>query len=201
MQLISALTLLLLATISPALAKTKRTAKVAIVNNTPNTLYGVSVVHKYSDNYKNDKVWDDPVKPGQTTPDFLEVEYNTGFLTTGRDWWAVQWFLDDKAEDVYYTDPDNLRGLFDFFEKIMPSVMAAAARAAAGANPIAGKGAKAAAKILSKALFNHESTAGFKQHILREEDEGAVTEIHINNDWTVSFKSKSGRSDTKVSKQ
>lgn len=54
----------------------------------------------------------------------------------------------------------------------------------------------AVAKATTNRLYEMEETAGFKQHILREEDEGKVTEIIINEDETITFKSQSGDSET-----
>jgi hypothetical protein len=59
---------------------TRRTAK----------LTALSLIHKYSDNYKNKKDW--ASLPNGQTSDELWVEYNTGAFTTGRDWWKVTWF-------------------------------------------------------------------------------------------------------------
>ncbi|PKS05649.1 hypothetical protein jhhlp_008168 [Lomentospora prolificans] len=73
---------------------TKRTAKVVIRNNTSNPIAAVGVAHKYSDDYKNSGSWG-IVQPGEVTEETMEVEYNTGFLTTGRDWWLVTWYSMD----------------------------------------------------------------------------------------------------------
>jgi hypothetical protein len=56
--------------------------------------------------------------------------------------------------------------------------------------------AAVAAKAVTTAAFNDESTDGFKQHILREEDEGSLLEIVINDDATILIKSPSGESET-----
>ena len=44
------------------------------------------------------------------------VTYNTGFGTTGRDWWYVSWVYTDSST-IYYSDPNNFRGAIDFMEK------------------------------------------------------------------------------------
>ncbi|CAM1503620.1 Fc.00g012110.m01.CDS01 [Cosmosporella sp. VM-42] len=181
---------------------TKRTALVSVRNNTDSTIVGVSVVHKYSDNYTNDKQWG-IIQSGELAGDQLEVEYNTGAFTTGRDWWVLTWYNLDMTT-LYYSDPDNFRGIIDSLEEIAPDSIAAAAGAIAGlAGSLTGPGAVAAAvgaaavaKTTTSALFNSEATDGFKQHILREEDEDALTEIVINSDRTITFKSNSGNSDT-----
>ena len=64
-----------------------QTASIEIVNNTGRTLLSVSVAHKYSDNYKNDHTWT-VIRDGAATST-TQVDFNTGFLTTGKDWWVV----------------------------------------------------------------------------------------------------------------
>ncbi len=66
---------------------TKRTAYVRIRNETSEPLIAVGVKHKYSDNYKNDGAFA-VVRPGELSADRMEVHYNTGFLTTGVDWYV-----------------------------------------------------------------------------------------------------------------
>ena len=181
---------------------TKRTAFVSVRNNTSGPLVAVSVVHKYSDNYKNQCQWG-IIQPNEIPSDNMEVQYNTGAFTTGRDWWVVTWYSTDM-KTLYYSNPNNFRDIIDKLEGIAPDAIAAAAGALAslpasltGPGAVAAAAAAAvAAKVTTSALFNSESTAGFKQHILREEDEGALTEIVINADLTITFKSKSGNSDT-----
>lgn len=60
-----------------------RTASVVVVNDSGKPVRAVSVVHKYSDNYSDDHVWPD-LGPGAES-DPMQVRYNTGPFTTGRD--------------------------------------------------------------------------------------------------------------------
>lgn len=181
---------------------TKRTAFASVRNNTSGPLVAVSVVHKYSDNYSNQHQWG-IIQPDEIPSDYMEVEYNTGAFTTGRDWWVVTWYSADM-NTLYYSNPNNFRDIIDKLESIAPDAIAAAAGALAalpasltGPGAVAAASAAAvAAKVTTSALFNSEGTAGFKQHILREEDEGALTEIVINADLTITFQSNSGTSDT-----
>ena len=66
-------------------------AFVRILNKTGAPMINVKIVHKYSDLYKNDKTWIDEVPNNEYTQGPLEVDYNTGFLTFGKDWWLVAW--------------------------------------------------------------------------------------------------------------
>jgi hypothetical protein len=190
-----------------ALCLTKRTALVKIQNNTPDTITGISVSHKYSDVYKNQGDWGS-IAPGTTTPGTMTVEYNTGAFTTGRDWWMVTYHRTQPGSErpnelkMWFSDPENFRNIIDFLEKAAPSLIKTAINVAKGSNPAAIPAAKAAqivSKVMCKLMFNDESTAGFKQHILRSEDEKVVTTIVINKDDTITFKSKSGNSETVTS--
>lgn len=181
-----------------------QTAKVCVQNNTGKTLRSVHVLHKYSDDYKNKEDWG-VLPTGSTTSPHLQVDYTTGALTTGRDWWVVTWEYDGDNK-VYLSDPKNLRGFVDFLEKsgsvaIKAALAAAAAGVAAvgtfGAGTVAGAaGGAAAGAVLTNLLFNKEGTSGFKQHILREEDAGKLTTIIIHSDNKVEWKSPSGSSAT-----
>lgn len=60
----------------------------------------------------------------------------------------------------------------------------------------AGVAAVVAAKAVTSHIFNSESTKGFKQHILREEDANKLMKIVIHEDVSISFESASGISRT-----
>ncbi|RDA87697.1 hypothetical protein CP532_1781 [Ophiocordyceps camponoti-leonardi (nom. inval.)] len=179
---------------------TKHTARVTIQNNSPGDIKSVSLVHKYSNVFKNRAEW--PVIKKWTSPDYHHhaiVEYNTGPFTTGRDWWLLSFYTDDMSTN-YITNPNNFRSVFDFLESIGPVVTISIAGATAGilgalAGPATGVMASTAAAAVAKAttdrLFNAESTVGFKQHILRTEDADRITTIVINSDYTVTFYSQS----------
>jgi hypothetical protein len=178
---------------------TKRTAQVAIVNKTGKKLLSVTVAHKYSDNYKNDKTWE-LIQPNETTSETMKVEYNTGFGTTGRDWWFVTWA--DEEGNVYSTSPQNFREIFDLFDKALTSaaeplktlgLLVAVGSPEPTSKTIAA--AAAATSALALTLLNSESTTGFKQHILRSEDSERRNNIVISNE-EVSFESSSGVSKT-----
>ncbi|KAH0521847.1 hypothetical protein TsFJ059_005782 [Trichoderma semiorbis] len=183
---------------------TKRTATVSIRNNTSKPIVGISLIHKYSDLYKHRKEWA-AIPAGDSSTESLKVEYNTGFFTTGRDWWFISWYSQDM-KTLYYSSPQNFRGAFDAIEKgVSPELvyqagMLLAPIAVISGGPVLAVPATlatvAVAKATTNGLYETEETAGFKQHILREEDEGKVTEIIINEDETITFKSHSGDSET-----
>jgi hypothetical protein len=194
---------IVLAAPGTAPAKDKRHANVVVENKTGNVIEVVTVAHKYSDNYKQAKTWGN-LPNGQPVKEPLVVEYNTGFGTTGRDWWVVSWkYQGDDA--IYLTDPFNLRGPIDALEKATIKALPGAGTAAGGAiggEPGAAIGGPAADQI-GKLFLNTESTDGFKQHILRDEDSqekggGKPTVIEIGTE-NVKFRSPSGESTTRIS--
>ena len=153
---------------------TRREGRVCIYNGTGQRLLRVSVGHKYSDNYKNDHDWDGPIENGATTKETMDVQYNTGALTTGVDWWVVTWVTEDGITHI--TDPKNMRGFADALERVAVKVaaptgtLAIALRAASKINP-AFATALVAASLTTAMLTNSETTVGFKQHMLRKADE------------------------------
>ncbi|PFH59412.1 hypothetical protein XA68_12414 [Ophiocordyceps unilateralis] len=188
----------------------KRTAKVTIQNNSPDRIKSVSLVHKYSNVYKHRAEW--PVIERFKSPDEgneTTVEYNTGPFTTGRDWWLLSFYSDDMKTQ-FVTDPNNFRGFVDSLEGIGQLTTVSVAGATAGmvgalAGPVTSVAASTAAVVVAKettdALFNEETTVGFKQHILRADDEGKMTVIVINPDYTVTFYSTGSPSRTVTSRR
>ncbi|KAJ7534716.1 hypothetical protein O6H91_12G000900 [Diphasiastrum complanatum] len=209
------LSVICLSLVASSRAKDHRKARVRITNNSgrniqPGSIY---VSHKYSDDYKNQLVFGKGLQQGQTDDGNGNqlVDYTTGFLTTGRDWWYVTWvFSDTKA--IYQTDPNNFRCAIDILEGAGPAALSAAAAAIAGvaacglppvagcaASPLAAAGAAVAAGSLSKALLNNEKTCGFKQFILRSEDAittGAWVTITIHAGNKLTFNAPSGNAAT-----
>lgn len=137
-----------------ALCKTKQTALFKVLNKTPNAISGLSISHKYSDVYKNQFDWEGTVPAGKISSEAMTVEYNTGFGTTGRDWWQVTYHRDQPGSvrpnevKMWYTDPTNFRDIIDFLEKAAPSLIQTAINVAKGSNPQLLPAAKAA-KIVS----------------------------------------------------
>jgi len=206
---------------NPAIAQTKREAQIFVENKTGKEIEIVTVIHKYSDVYKNSMTWVE--LPNQVATKFpIKCEYNTGAFTTGKDWWLVT-FKFKGNDDIYATSPNNLRSGFDAVEgaflkfdvvqryaTVMGTCLGATAGAVAGTAIAPGPGTavmgatfgaignqagNAAGKELQKALMNGEKTEGFKQHILRKEDENKPTYIKIYLS-AVTFESPSGKSET-----
>jgi hypothetical protein len=198
------------------LAGEHQQATVRIQNNTPNPISGVRVVHKYSDEYKNNGAWLGVVPAYSVSEESMTVDYTTGIWELGRDWWSISYHREletsdqppspldlDTSVEIWYSDPENFRSIIDFLEGAAPSLVEAGVDALLATQPGVALTVEAAAGIatdvLCNYLFNDESTAGFKQHILRNEDAGFDTIIHINDDNTIRFESNSGDSETVAS--
>ena len=180
-----------------ASAVTHRTANVVVQNSSGKPIEWVTVIHKYSTNYTNPQTWGN-LPNNMRTKQPMRVDYNTGFMTTGVDWWMVTWkFVGDPR--IHRTNPLSFREAFDFLEgeaiKNAPKAGQALGGAIAGnaGSSVGGPVADAAVGL----VLNSGSTVGFKQHILRSEDEGRDTVIEIRN-GEVRFVSNSGISTTSV---
>lgn len=186
-----------------AYPQTQRKANVQINNKSGVPIYNVTLVHKYSDNYKDNNIW--PVVGNETKSTGTKVRYNTGFGTTGKDWWLVSWTVELSGQAVmqYTTAPNNFRDIIDVAEKatikglpIASSVVSVASVGAGPATSLAIAGGSIIANELVNRTMNTTSTDGFKQHILRDEDANQWTEIIIYGGNRVVFKSPSGKSET-----
>ncbi|WP_425417926.1 hypothetical protein [Oricola indica] len=204
-----------LSTVSTSYAVDKKQADVVVSNKTGKTILSVTVAHKYSDEYEHQLDWPGVLADGAKTSG-QPVTYNTGFGTTGRDWWYVSWVYTDSST-IYYSDPNNFRGAIDFMEKagkiaipvgtsIAATVFGAVCTAStAGAcGPAATAAvvttmAAASATIASAAageLLANGGTKGFKQHILRDDDAGKTVTIELQKKNQILITSPSGDSRT-----
>ncbi|RDA87389.1 hypothetical protein CP532_6989 [Ophiocordyceps camponoti-leonardi (nom. inval.)] len=189
---------------------TRRSSQVTVVNKTGSAIICVSLTHKYSSVYKDGHEWA-RIEPGVAAQDWMTVSYNTGPLTTGRDWWLLT-FYDEDGLSLYATAPNNFRAVVDALESVAGTLFLAASGAAAGVGAavagLSGVGGFLAplaaigiAKLTSDRMLSAEGTEGFKQHTLLAEDDGRLTAVIVNEDYTVTFRSTSGEvSDTVTAK-
>ncbi len=194
--------LLALSLASTAHAKTRSTT-VKVENHTGKTIETLSVIHKYSDDHKETKTWSN-IQNGRATPSKLNIRYNTGFGTSGQDWWYVAYKL--KGESfVRYTNPRNGRSVIDTIERFSKHNANWAANELGNlpTKTIKTKVAKRVAQLVikesAKYLLNNGSTAGFKKHLLRSKDQSGGVTIKLFSNQKVGFYSKSGQSTTGTS--
>lgn len=185
-----------------------RSACVRVTNNSPEALAQLHVLHRYSSDHSTLARWSQ-LAPGATTgSDELKVNYKTGLLTTGVDWWALVWSSPDGGA-VYITDPNNFRWLLEHYP---PSYSRAAigVSAACGADGGRAGGFAATTSGLDIALnavnllLHRRSTIGYKRHILTDEDasdeSGVCVEIEVTTARAVVFRPISGQSSTVTSR-
>lgn len=158
---------------------TERMGKVTVVNETGEPIDSLTVMHKYSNLYRDTHTWTN-IASGVTTAS-MNVSYNTGPFTTGKDWWIVSWV---NANGTNVTSPNNFRQYIDPFEKALAnadtnqldnylkSIQVTVPSEVVGSIVY---------KVLASMLFNTEPTVGYKQHILRADDAdtNCVTKILI----------------------
>lgn len=175
---------------TPSYAVTKRAANVNVFNYTPKVIEWVSVAHKYSNNYKDHGAWGQ-LMPNTGTINPMRAYFNTGFGTTGQDWWVVSWKYAGDSRTCF-TNPNNFRIVIEELERgALKQVRPLGEKAGAYlvslihaglAKPGALIGGEAA-QALGNALLNTESTVGFKKHVLRESDTrsfGVYMDIYDN---------------------
>lgn len=178
---------------------TTRTGYIKVKNASSMNIKYITINHKYSDVYKELLSWPENLAPGAEVPQGQAVKYNTGFLTTGVDWWVIM-FADEKG-NVYYSDPNNFRGIIDFFEKALTVASGVIGGIALADPEPATKAAGLAISGAANILFNSESTSGFKRHMLTDEDENKDTYFIIKDNGEITITSPSGTSETVYSKR
>ena len=185
-----------------AQAATTRTTTVQVENHTGKTIEYMSVVHKYSDEFKESKKWKN-IRSGRKSSK-MKIRYNTGAFTTGQDWWYVAYKL--KGENVIrYTNPRNGRNIIDAVEKFTKRNAKVVAdqigniKTKSKKAEVAKRVAQIVIKETARHALNNESTAGFKKHVLRKSDQRKGVTIKLFSNNKVGFYSKSGKSTTRVS--
>ena len=124
------------------------------------------------------------------TDTYLTVNYHTGFLCVGKDWWWLSWA--DSNGYVHTIEPKDNRCIIDQVEGIIRKV--------ANVASISGPHGRVMNEVL-KYVTNDESTCGFKEHMLVSEDDNAYVNVtlhpHTNNG--IDIESPSGKSTTDYS--
>lgn len=159
----------------------QQTAWISFINFTNELILSMFTIHKYS-NVFYDEFKSSEMRQPNSTIGTMQCRFNTGFLTTGQDWFYVSWISMDENGQAYFNEinPQNFRTLIDFSERMVcfPNYC----------NPY--ESSQESSK--SNLVFNIESTTGFKKHCLRNQDstETNTIELCINNE--IIFRSASG---------
>lgn len=155
---------------------TTRKAEVRLRNESSRNFVAVGVAHKYSNLFRHEMEWS-AVAANTSAQETFTVEFNTGFLTTGRDWWYVVAVTD--TDEIYQINPrqDDLgKGanvlFLDSFELIYDDIRHAMAR-----------------------TLKSEKMGDFKQFFLEEIDETHGITIIIRDDEVV-FEGKTSSAST-----
>ena len=83
---------------------TLRSAKARIINRTGAKIKSLSLVHRYSDVYRNARLFSD-IDRNIPTNSYLTVQYRTGFLCYGTDWWWLTWT--DSNNKLHIIEPKS----------------------------------------------------------------------------------------------
>jgi len=183
--------------VEEAEAITTRTAQATVQNLTGKKILGVSLIHKYSDNYVHNITWPQ-IEQGASGSPALTVKYHTGFGAFGEDWWLVTWL--DENGNLYHTDPANGQCFINWLQKLVPGAISAAVKAivalATDDTPLIASLAGKAVSLLIKPLLGAGDTCGFKENYLTKEDDSKLVTITLNQGGTARISSPSGHSDT-----
>lgn len=133
-----------------------------VINKLGHDINNVMVFHKYSDKYKNVKQWTQLSNNQESSPAFT-VDFETGTLSTGFDWWFVAWQHEGK---VYATNPHNLGGLRDNLEPWVPSALGKLLGVAGHAVGVPHLVGDIVGELIGHMFTNTEPTKGFKAYTL-----------------------------------
>ncbi|EFR05080.1 hypothetical protein MGYG_08089 [Nannizzia gypsea CBS 118893] len=190
----------------PSQAANTKTACVRVVNNTARPIVAISVIHKCSNTRKSRQEWA-ILQPGKTSTPDLEVEYPASSSSRpssgGDNSWLIVWYSED-LQALWHSDPIESVFPVDILDKQSREEVQKVEEALATGSEPGSKGAQLAtalAKATTDQAFNSSNLEGLVQHQLRDEDANDVTELVINANETMIFKSKSGSTEVKVNSQ
>jgi hypothetical protein len=89
---------------------THRLAKARIINRTGVKIKFLNLVHQYGDIYTNARIFSN-IESNSSTSSYLYVDYHTGFLCYGTDWWWLAWA--DSNNQLHIIDPKSNLCFFD----------------------------------------------------------------------------------------
>ncbi|DAA79043.1 TPA_exp: Uncharacterized protein A8136_2828 [Trichophyton benhamiae CBS 112371] len=190
-------------------AENTKRARVRVVNNTTRPIVAISVIHKCpgsSNSHKSHQEWA-MVQPGKASMPEMEVEYpaGSGFSSNagGDSSWLAVWYSED-LQALWHCEPSESMFPVDMLDKQSREEIQRVEEALATGSEPGSKGAQLAtalARSTTDRAFNSNSLEGLVRHQLRDEDANEVTELVINANETMTFKSKSGTTEAKVNSQ
>lgn len=147
------------------------------------------------------------VQPGKASIPEMEVEYPAGssssFRSGGDNSWLAVWYSED-LQALWHSEPRESVFPVDMLDKQSREEIQRVEEALATGSEPGSKGAQLAtalARSTTDRAFNSNSLEGLVRHQLRDEDANEVTELVINTNETMTFKSKSGTTEVKVNSQ
>ncbi|EGD95200.1 hypothetical protein TESG_02692 [Trichophyton tonsurans CBS 112818] len=188
-------------------AENTKTARVRVVNNTTRPIVAISVIHKCSNNsHKSHQEWV-MVQPGKASMPEMEVEYPAGSGSSsssgGDNSWLAVWYSED-LQALRHSEPRESVFPVDMLDKQSREEIQRVEEALATGSEPGSKGAQLAtalARSTTDRAFNSNSLEGLVCHQLRDEDANEMTELVINANETMTFKSKSSTTEVKVNSQ
>jgi hypothetical protein len=163
---------------------THRNARARIINRTGVKIEFLTLAHTYSDNYKNAKIFSN-IEPNSISNGYLIVDYHTGFMCYGTDWWWLTW-----------TDSNNQVHTIDLKDDRCPND---------GENPASQVSSKISTRDAELYIDKNEqhgassqSTCGYKSYMLESEDDGKYVNIYLHpySENGIEFETPSGKSTT-----
>ena len=146
---------------------THRHAKVRIINYTGVKIEFLTLAHIYSDVYKNAKIFSN-IDSNRITNSSLIVEYHTGFLCYGTDWWWLTWT--NSNNQVFTINSKSSYSCLSNDEKSASKM----------SSKISNRGTKL--YIIDKpdkSTADNQSTCGYMSYMLQNGDDGGYVNIYL----------------------
>lgn len=146
---------------------TLRSAKARIINRTGAKIETLNLAHKYSSIYRNAKLFSN-IDPNASTNTYLTVQYHTGFLCYGSDWWWITWT--DSNNQLHIIEPKNSERSSDN-EVPLTHVNNKISKRDTQSNPIVNP---------THGNSKDSSTCGYHSYMLESKDDGEYVNIILH---------------------
>jgi hypothetical protein len=168
-------------------ACTTNTATVRINNQSGKKILSATLTHRYSTAFVSQQIFTN-IFDGQTSVDYLTVQYNTGFLCTGSDWWHITWVAEDGT--TYASNPNNGQCWLNYLGTVALKITSSYAPGIqAGLTRLAVKLSTTTAKVVSQGNANGDPSAfcGFKGCTLESQDANSNFNINLYSSTNEGF--------------